>query len=100
MEKSLVYEAIISTSTGPFKYIGISKSNFKIRYNNHQNSFRNKKYQNITELSKVWELKDNYIKLHDIMEKYARNRPIQPWKDKMQPVRNRKTIHNQTQSQV
>ena len=60
MEKSLLYDSTISTSTGPFKYIGISESNFKIRYNNHQNSFRNRKYQNITELSKkVWELKDN-----------------------------------------
>ena len=83
MEKSLVYEATISTSTGPFKYIGISESNFKIRYNNHQNSFRNRKYQNITELSKkVWELKDNNQSFTISWKKLQGTDPFTPGKKK------------------
>ena len=83
MEKSLVYEATISTSTGPFKYIGISESNFKIRYNNHQNSFRNRKYQNITELSKkVWELKDNNQGFTISWKKLQGTNPFTPGKKK------------------
>ena len=80
MEKSLVYE---TTSTGPFKYIGISESNFKIRYNNHQNSFRNRKYQNIAELSKkVWELKDNNQSFTISWKKLQGTDPFTPGKKK------------------
>lgn len=43
-------------------YYGTSESEFKTRYNNHTKSFRNERYKNDTELSKViWNLKDNNI---------------------------------------
>ena len=40
-------------------YFGISKTEFKSRYNNHKMSFRNRTHENDTELSKyIWSLKD------------------------------------------
>ena len=60
LNKSLAYEAEIRTSDENFPYIGITKPEFKKRFNNHQTSFRHEAYRNRTELSKkVWELKDN-----------------------------------------
>ena len=44
------------------KYVGITESAFKTRYNNHTNSFRNPKHKNGTALSKyIWKLKDSKI---------------------------------------
>ena len=40
-------------------YIGLTETPFKTRYANHKQSFRHKKHQNSTELSKyIWKLKD------------------------------------------
>ena len=53
--KGVVYQATI-------KYVGITESAFKTRYNNHTNSFRNPKHKNSTALSKcIWKRKDSKI---------------------------------------
>ena len=53
-------------STGK-SYIGLTEGPFKQRYNNHTLSFRDRKRENSTELSKyVWKLKDEHTsyKIH------------------------------------
>ena len=55
----LVYKAEIVSDTLNGVYYGSSEGEFKTRYNNHTKSFRHRKHQNDTELSKcVWKLKD------------------------------------------
>ena len=55
----VMYDCVASTSIEPFKYyIGISKGEWKGRYNVHGTSFRHEKYEHDTLLSKyVWESK-------------------------------------------
>ena len=58
----IVYKCIASTSMNPDKtYLGTVEHDFKKRYNNHTNSFRNKRYSKDTTLSKyIWEIKKEY----------------------------------------
>ena len=59
-EKCLVYKATVRTENDSHIYYGQCEGEFKARYNNHTKSFRNRKYENETELSKhVWMLKDS-----------------------------------------
>ena len=66
---SLIHRAHVKTdtdSTGK-SYIGLTEGPFKQRYNNHTLSFRDRKRENSTELSKyVWKLKDEHTsyKIH------------------------------------
>ena len=59
---NIIYNAQITSTNNeisPKLYIGLTESIFKQRYNNHTNSFRHKKYETSTELSKhIWEHKD------------------------------------------
>ena len=55
----LIYKAEVSHSNTIQTYYGQCEGEFKLRYNNHTKSFRNVKYRNETELSKlIWKLKD------------------------------------------
>ena len=60
----IVYKAEIETNDGINElstkvYFGISKTDFKSRYNKNKMSFRNQTHENDTELSKyIWSLKD------------------------------------------
>ena len=60
----IVYKAEIETNNDTNElsnnvYFGISKTEFKSKYNNHTMSFRNRTHENDTELSKyIWSLKD------------------------------------------
>ena len=59
-EKCLVYKATVTTENDSHVYYGQCEGEFKARYNNHTKSFRHRKYENETELSKhVWLLKDS-----------------------------------------
>ena len=59
-EKCLVYKATVTTENDSHVYYGQCEGEFKARYNNHTKSFRHRKYENETELSKhVWMLKDS-----------------------------------------
>lgn len=58
--KSLIYQATVKTSDKKsFTYIGLTEHQFKKRWYNHCQSFKHRKYENSTELSKlIWKLKD------------------------------------------
>ena len=57
--KCIVYKAAVITESESLVYYGASEGDFKMRYNNHTKSFRHRKYENDTELSKcLWKLKD------------------------------------------
>ena len=61
LTSGVIYKAeVINTNTGVQKnYIGLAETPFKTRYSNHLKSFKHKKYENETELSKhVWLLKE------------------------------------------
>ena len=59
-ESSIIYKASISSDSETQKhYYGLCETEFKLRYNNHIHSFKNKQKKNATELSKeVWRLKE------------------------------------------
>lgn len=64
LSANIVYSAEVkSFDNQPSKtYIGISETEFKIRFGNHKKSFKHRRYEKDTELSKyVWELKDRKV---------------------------------------
>ena len=49
----------MSTEDNIFVYYGACEGDFKMRFNNHTKSFRHRKYENDSELSKcLWKLND------------------------------------------
>ena len=60
LTQSIVYKATIKTEEEQKEYTGLTATTFKQRFNSHQQSMRDRKYQHSTALSKhVWALKDN-----------------------------------------
>ena len=65
LHQCMVYKAEVSTNTTYKEYYGASEGEFKSRYNNHTQSFRNISHINDTELSKyLWTLKANGTDYH------------------------------------
>ena len=59
LTKGIVYQATVTTEQGSESYVGLTDTDFKSRFANHKQSFRNETYSNQTELSKhVWQLKN------------------------------------------
>ena len=59
-KKCLVYKAYVTTENASHVYYRQCEGDFKMRFNNHTKSFRYRKYENETKLSKhVWMLKDS-----------------------------------------
>lgn len=57
--KEIVYQAKVATSDNIETYVGLTATEFKTRWRNHQQSFTNEKKKNDTELSKyLWQLKE------------------------------------------
>ena len=57
---SIIYNAEVKENNNSQLYIGLTEPPFKLRYNNHTQSFKHEKHQNSTELSKhIWQLKRN-----------------------------------------
>ena len=58
--KSVIYKADVTQEKGTVhSYIGLTEHTFKTRWYNHCQSFKHKKYETSTELSKlIWKLKD------------------------------------------
>ena len=55
----VVYQATITTAEGTETYVGLTATEFKTRWRNHQMSFRHDSKRSDTELSKhLWQLKD------------------------------------------
>ena len=58
-EKSIVYKATVNCNNETKNYFGQCETEFKARYYNHVQSFRNRQKTNATELSKyVWSCRD------------------------------------------
>ena len=58
----IIYQATVTRQDSQNKetYIGLSETEFKLRFNNHTHSFRHKEHRNDTALSQhIWKLKDN-----------------------------------------
>ena len=60
--KDIVYKCTVSTSVKPDRvYLGTAEGFFKTRFYNHNKSFKYRRYENDTTLSKyVWEIKDKH----------------------------------------
>ena len=59
LHKCIVYQANVVTNNECKEYFGTAEGEFKLRYNNHTMSFRHKKREKDTELSKyLWKLKE------------------------------------------
>ena len=59
LTRSVVYKAKVKMDDDEKTYTGLTEGTFKQRYNNHQSTFRQRKYEKSTELSKyIWKLKD------------------------------------------
>ena len=55
----VVYQATITTAENSETYVGLTATEFKTRWRNHQMSFTHESKRNNTELSKhIWQLKD------------------------------------------
>ena len=63
-QEGVVYQAVVERQDNETQsYIGITEGRFKLRYNNHNITFRKAKHKNSTSLSKyIWGLKDKNIK--------------------------------------
>ena len=65
LHQCMGYKAEVSTNTTYKEYSGESEGEFKSRYNNHTQSFRNISHINDTELSQyLWTLKANWTNYH------------------------------------
>ena len=64
-QDGVVYQAVVERQDNKKiqSYIRITEGPFKLRYDNHNNTFRKAKHKNSTSLNKyIWDLKDNDIK--------------------------------------
>ena len=60
LQKEVIYEAQLQTTSETYNYVGLTSDSFKKRYNQHLSSFRNERYKASTTLSsKIWALKEN-----------------------------------------
>ena len=60
LEKSIIYKASVESEGKSMTYYGLTENQFKFRYNNHTDSFRHKRKENQSKLSKyIWKLKDS-----------------------------------------
>jgi hypothetical protein len=58
LTKDIVYQAKVHSENTTETYIGLTATEFKTRYNNHKQSFKDEKIKEATELSKyIWTLK-------------------------------------------
>ena len=59
LSKGIVYQAQVTSASKTETYVGLTATEFKARFRNHQVSFNNETHKNDTELSKhVWQLKN------------------------------------------
>ena len=58
LQESVVYQAVVERQDNKEQqsYIGLKEGPFKLRYNNHNNTFRKEKHRNSTSLSKYMHL--------------------------------------------
>ena len=62
LTKGIVYQATVTSSEGNKSYVGLTDTDFKARFPNHNQSFRFVVHSNQTKLSKyVWRLKNDKV---------------------------------------
>ena len=62
LEKSVIYQAKVTSKNEMETYVGLTETEFKTRYNNHKTSFNTPSKKNATELSKhIWKLKESNL---------------------------------------
>ena len=64
LQESVVHQAVVERQDNKKQqsYIGLTEGPFKMRYNNHNYTFRKEKHRNSTSLSKyIWSLKNDNI---------------------------------------
>ena len=82
---SVVYKASLKTGETDKLYYGSCETSFKLRYNNHNLSFKNSRKINSTELSKtVWKLKQSELSARNKMENRTTRNSIPMWLKNMQ----------------
>ena len=67
MIRNVIYRVDVSNEANNDQelYIGLSRTTFKVRYNNHKQDVKHIKYQYNTELTRfIWNLKNNNIKYY------------------------------------
>ena len=82
-DSNLIYSASVSSMENGQekvgKYYGQTSTTFISRYRNHMHSFKNKKLEKATELSKyIWNLKENKIKFEIFWKIERKANPYQP----------------------
>ena len=78
LSSCIVYKAQVTTNQSTFTYYGASEGDFKMRFNNHTKSFRLRKYENDSELSKlIWKFKDQDL---DYTLKWSIEKHASPYK--------------------
>ena len=60
LTENIIYKATVTTTSGNARtYISMTEHEFKMRYNNHKLSFKDRKHSHDSVLSKhIWDLKD------------------------------------------
>ena len=65
LSSSIVYQATVTTKGKEETYIGVTENQFKARFANHKQSFKNQRYKHQTELSKyIWSLKEEEVEFN------------------------------------
>ena len=79
LQKGLIYKASINSGTEEKTYIGQAGNTFKERFANHKSTFKSKKYENSTALSKyIWKMKENKTEFKLKWSKLASASSYQP----------------------
>lgn len=62
LQKEVIYQATVVTAEKSETYVGLTATEFKTRWRNHQMSFKHENKRNDTELSKyLWKLKEKKV---------------------------------------
>ena len=76
LQQCLIYKATVTSANKVTSYIGACEPEFKTRLNNHTKSFKKRKYETETELSKyIWKLKDENEQFEIAWEMIATESP-------------------------
>ena len=79
LQKGIIYKASLKSAVGNNTYIGQAGNTFKERFTSHKASFKNRKYETSTALSKqIWRIKDSNLAYDLKWEKLASASTYQP----------------------
>ena len=95
LTKGIVYQTTVTSSEGNESYVGLTDTDFKARFANHNQSFRNVVHSNQTELSKyVWRLKNAKVNYSIAWKILGRARAYSNSTKEMQLMYTREIFYN------